>query len=288
MADPVWLPDVLRAAGLEVREYPGWRDRGHGDFGSIWGVVCHHTGSFGESARGIAEHPDLGLCSQLHLSAEGVYTICGVGIAWHAGMGAYPGLPTNNANGCTIGIEAANDGGGRPGLPHRASWPDAQYDAYVRGVAAILDHLGEPASHAIGHKEWAGAAQGKWDPGAIDMNIFRADVARLIATGDLEQGDDEMGWLETQVKNFKDRSLSWKDVLWFMDRNTSQTRDQLLGEDGPNGFKGWKILGRSTIDPNRDNTLVEALAEHKTETAAELAEIKGALTTILSKLEDRA
>lgn len=32
----------------------------------------------------------------------------------------------------------------------------------------------------IGHKEWA-AIQGKWDPGGINMNTFRADVARVQA-----------------------------------------------------------------------------------------------------------
>ena len=43
--DPVWLADVLRAEGIKVVEYPGWKDRGHGDMGTIWGVVAHHTGN---------------------------------------------------------------------------------------------------------------------------------------------------------------------------------------------------------------------------------------------------
>src|SRR5262245_29785566 len=30
--DPVWLADVLRAEGIDLVEYPGWRNRGHGDF----------------------------------------------------------------------------------------------------------------------------------------------------------------------------------------------------------------------------------------------------------------
>lgn len=197
MADPTWLPEVLRAAGLRCDVYPGAMDRGHGDFGDIWGVICHHTGSNNASAGSIANHPELGLASQLHLSREGVFTLCGVGVAWHAGQGAWNGIARDNANQVTIGIEAANDGGGSPGKPHRSSWPAAQYDAYVTGVAAILNRLGQPASHAIAHKEWAGAAQGKWDPGAIDMTIFRADVARkqtqlkgggfLMALTDAEQ-----------------------------------------------------------------------------------------------------
>lgn len=180
MSDPTWLPDVLRAEGLACDIYPGAMDRGHGDFGQITHVICHHTGSFGETPRGIAEHPSLGLASQLYLGRDGKYTLCGVGIAWHAGQGSWPGIPANNANQFTIGIEAANDGGGTPGEPHRASWSDAQYDAYVRGVAAILRHLKLDSSRAIGHKEWAGPAQGKWDPGAIDMNVFRRDVQAAI------------------------------------------------------------------------------------------------------------
>ncbi|MGD3153838.1 N-acetylmuramoyl-L-alanine amidase [Tsukamurella tyrosinosolvens] len=176
MPDPTWLPKVLRDAGLRCDEFPGAYDRGHGDFGEIWGVVAHHTGSFGETPNGIANHPSLGLASQLYLSRDGVYTFVGAGIAWHAGTGSWPGLPANDANRLTIGIEAANDGGGTPGKPHHIPWTDQQYKAYVRGVAAILNRLGQPASHVIGHKEWA-AVQGKWDPGGINMEIFRRDVA---------------------------------------------------------------------------------------------------------------
>uniref|UniRef100_UPI000AAF0673 peptidoglycan recognition protein family protein n=1 Tax=Nocardia acidivorans TaxID=404580 RepID=UPI000AAF0673 len=262
MSDPTWIPEVLRNAGLEVREYPGWHDRGHGDFGPIWGVICHHTGSYGESPRGIAEHPELGLASQLHLSPEGVYTICGAGIAWHAGAGSYPGLPDDAANQYTIGIEAANNGGGKPDLPHRYGdvWPAAQYNAYVRGVAAILDHLGLPASRAIGHKEWAGAEQGKWDPGAIDMNLFRADVARAMS-GDLTAPEGDTDVLDVIIKNFRGNSLKFRDLFWWMDKNTSDTREQLLGENDTAGrFQGWPILGRSKVDPARDNTVVEAIA----------------------------
>lgn len=176
IGDPVWLVDVLKDSGLKCDIYPGAFERGHGDFGEIWGVVAHHTGSFGETPRGIAQHPALGLASQLYLARDGRYTLCGVGVAWHAGAGAWPGLPTNNANFRTIGIEAANDGGGRPGKPHHIPWSDEQYGAYVTGIAAILKHLGRPSSHVIGHREWAGPAQGKWDPGGIDMDTMRDDV----------------------------------------------------------------------------------------------------------------
>lgn len=268
MADPVWLPDVLRAAGLEVREHPGWRERGHGDFGSIWGVVCHHTGSFGETPRGIAEHPELGLCSQLYLSRDGVYTVCGAGVAWHAGTGSYPGLPANNANQMTIGIEAANDGGGKPGLPHRTGWSDAQYDAYVRGVAAILDHINQPASHAIGHKEWAGPSQGKWDPGGIDMNIFRADVTRAMSGQPPQRGAGTV-WGET-FKNFKDQSVSYATAVFYIDKLINSIADQVT--------KGWKQLGVN--DKGEPLTLIDSQAQQ----TATLARIEQRLTAIEIKV----
>ena len=47
-------------------------------------VERNHLG-FGETPRGIAQHPTLGLASQLYLARDGRYTLCGVGIAWHAG-----------------------------------------------------------------------------------------------------------------------------------------------------------------------------------------------------------
>lgn len=246
MADPIWLADVLRAEGLTVNIYPGAFDRGHGDMGNIWGVICHHTGSFGETPRGIAEHPSLGLASQLHLDRNGVYTLCGVGIAWHAGNGSWPGLPANNANPITIGIEAANDGGGTPGKPHRASWSDAQYDAYVRGVAAILRKLGRDSSHAIGHKEWAGASQGKWDPGALDMGIFRRDVQAVLDRKPNTPGGI-MG--SSEVKAVQDFVAGFCGPIGV---DVKDVREQLAGSGARNtedGFPGWPQLGgRTAID----------------------------------------
>ena len=74
--DPVWLADVLRAEGVRLVEYPGWRDRGHGDFKDIRGVMVHHTGSDNASAASIAiGRPDLpGPLSQLHIARDGVWS----------------------------------------------------------------------------------------------------------------------------------------------------------------------------------------------------------------------
>jgi peptidoglycan hydrolase-like protein with peptidoglycan-binding domain len=184
--DPVWLADVLRAEGLDVVEYPGWRDRGHGDFKDIRGVMVHHTGSDTASAASIAEgRPDLeGPLSQLHIARDGTVTVVAVGVAWHAGVGMYPWLPTNMANWHMIGIECANSGTS-PTAPHRMNWPDAQYFALVGCCAAINRRLGQTSARTIGHKEYAGRAQGKWDPGAIDMGVLRSDIqARISHTAD--------------------------------------------------------------------------------------------------------
>lgn len=171
--DPTWLADALRAFGVNVVETDGWQDWGNGDFGSLWGVVVHHTGGNGTPVSMIRNgHAALqGLLSQVHLGRDGVATMCGAGVAWHAGVGSWPGLPTNNANYHTIGIEAVSDG--------QTPWPQEQLDAYYRICAAICWVLDVPADHVIGHKEW-GAIQGKWDPGMIDMDAFRANVQMYI------------------------------------------------------------------------------------------------------------
>lgn len=175
MADPIWLADVLTAAGVSTSVFPGAYNRGHGDMGNLWGVIAHHTGAPVGSNPGpgaIANHPSLGLASQIHLARDGHATICGVGIAWHAGNGSWPGLPTNNANPITIGIEAENSG--------TEGWSSAQYWAYAKICAAITAKLGVNASRVIAHKEWAGPAQGKWDPGGLNMDKFRADIQEIL------------------------------------------------------------------------------------------------------------
>ena len=179
--DPTWLAPALRAFGVDVVEDPGWDKWGNGDFKSIWGVVAHHTGS-NNTTTGIIRfgHSALkGLLSQVHLSRSGRATLVGIGVAWHAGVGDWPGLPKNNANYHTIGIEAQSDG--------TSPWPAEQMDAYYRICAAICWVLGVNADRVIAHHEW-GAIQGKWDPGAgngrsgvkMDMTPFRKNVQHYI------------------------------------------------------------------------------------------------------------
>lgn len=180
--NPTWLAEVLRAEGLDPVEFTGWRHRGHGTFKDIRGVMVHHTGADRASAASIAEgRPDLaGPLSQVHIARDGTVTVVAAGVAWHAGVGMYPWVPANMGNWHLIGIECANSGTS-PSAPHRRNWPDAQYFALVRCCAAINRRLGQNAARTIGHKEYAGQAQGKWDPGGIDMDLLRRDIAEQLS-----------------------------------------------------------------------------------------------------------
>lgn len=207
--DPLFLADLLRLWGLKVVEMPGWKLWGNGDFDRIQGVVCHHTGANNTSPEYIARNPRLGneLSSQIHLGRDGTVTLCGVGVAWHAGKGSYPGWPTNNANWTSIGIEAVSDG--------RSPWPEAQMVAYRKVCAAILWYLGYPATplHLLGHKEYSGRVQGKWDPGGIDMNQFRSQVQWFINNPPFTQPLKERAMqLDDQVQSFVPQS-TFKDRL---------------------------------------------------------------------------
>ncbi len=180
--DPVWLEDVLRPAlGDRLRTLSGWRNRGHGDFKDIRGVMWHHTGNSRESAESIAKgRPDLaGPLSNLHIAPNGIVTIVAVGVCWHAGRGAYPWLPANNANAHMIGVECAWPTIAPNGTYDKAErWPDAQIISMRDTAAALSLRLDVPAEHNIGHKDWAGSAQGKWDPGNLDMRWFQSEVAK--------------------------------------------------------------------------------------------------------------
>lgn len=181
--DPIWLADVLRPVlGDKLKGLPSWQEYGHGDYGDIWGVMVHHTGNANADAWSIRNgRPDLqGPLSNLHIAQDGTVTIVAAGVCWHAGQGSYPGLPTNNANFHVIGIECAwpRDLSLTPATQNREPWPDPEIISMRDTVAAILNRLGYGSDRVIAHKEWAGAAQGKWDPGNLDMNWFRGEVAK--------------------------------------------------------------------------------------------------------------
>lgn len=182
------LGDVLRKAGLPVREIPGWKTAGHGAMAQVLGVLAHHTAGAakGEGVLGglrIPGYPSLdivvngrpgldGPLANLGLTRDGTWVTVAAGQAWHAGTGSAPWCPANAGNSHLIGVEAESVG-------TRDDWTDAQRGSYPRGVAALLSHFNLPASRAIGHKEWTTR---KIDPAFWGMNQFRVDVARWQAT----------------------------------------------------------------------------------------------------------
>lgn len=172
-----WLPAVLVQAGLKVAEQPGWVNRGLGSMAGARGVMCHHTAG---SANGnmpsltVITHGRPGLpgpLSQLGLGRDGTWYIVAAGRANHAGRGEWRGITAGNST--FIGVEAENTG--------TEPWPAIQLDAYRRGCAAMLKHLGASADMCVGHKEWALPKGRKPDPHSIDMDAFRAEVAAIMA-----------------------------------------------------------------------------------------------------------
>jgi hypothetical protein len=167
-----WLADVLLAEGLKVVESQGWKGRGK-ELDRVEGVVLHHTATGPDVPDGrvdtllIVGRPDLnGPLCQLGLRRDGSFYVVADGKGNHNGFGRWGNQ--------SIGIEAYNDGVGEP-------WPREQLDAYQRGTAAILRHLGLDVSRAQGHREQD--PKRKIDPAGIDLPAFRASVEKHMTAG---------------------------------------------------------------------------------------------------------
>ena len=174
-----WLPQALKDKGLKVVLSDGWEERGRGEMGAIKGVICHHTATPKSASnmptlnmliKGRSDLP--GPLAQLGLGRDGTFYVIAAGRCNHAGKGSWQGITTGNTS--FIGIEAENSG-----LKDDSPWPEAQMDAYRRGVAAILEHVGQPADFCAGHKEYA-LPKGRKDDPDFDMNEFRKGVAALM------------------------------------------------------------------------------------------------------------
>lgn len=209
----MWLPSVLRDNGLAVEETSGWQTRGHGDVGSIKGVICHHTAGAktGNSpSLGIVTNgrPDLGgPLAQLVLGRNGTYYMVAAGKAWHAGAGIWQGVHDGNSS--MIGIEAENTG-----LENDCPWPVVQMEAYAKGVAAILKHVGARPIMCVGHLEWATPVGRKSDPSfsvgtraqrIVAMDDFRKKVASFMnihptfAVAPDATGTENTQWLQASL-----------------------------------------------------------------------------------------
>jgi hypothetical protein len=185
----LWLPTVLRAAGLTVRECDGWQTRHTSDssldgFGPLRGVIAHETRAASPTSTDVGELGVLingrvglsGPIAQCFLNREGVWYVVAAGTCHHVKTG-WAGPFAGLGNDSLLGVEPAHS--------LAEDWADkpAQYRSYVRGVAAIVRHANLPPP--VGHKEHQPGD--KSDP-EFSMATFRADVAREIT----EWEDDDM------------------------------------------------------------------------------------------------
>lgn len=194
------LDKAVKRSGLEVVALDGWRSRKSNGGEDYQGVLVHHTGSYDaltdasndlDYAKWLATEgrPDLPppLCN-LALSAELRVYLAAAGNANHAGEAKVSGPMPAASDGSRIyiGIEAMNSGS--QGWDSKATLPSGEeityFEGYARLCASLCRHYTWPASHVRAHKETS--VTGKWDPGLLDMDQFRARIATII-----EQWEEE-------------------------------------------------------------------------------------------------
>jgi hypothetical protein len=237
------LPGVLRGAGLDVVERPGWQRRGHGDMGDVLAIVLHHTAGpkTGEApSLEVVEdgRPDLaGPLAHLVLGRSGKWYVVAAGLCWHTGVT----LEAWQSNAHAIGIEAEATG--------VDAWPAAQYDSYLAGARALADHYGVPYGRVLGHREVCSPPGRKIDPN-FDCAAFRAALA--------EEADVPLS--DADVERIARRAA---DLVWQRPtRNTwgdiVEAQQILNGTEG----RGAKVLERLSAAPASTGGLdLEALAE---------------------------
>ena len=215
------LATILRRAGLEVVEVPGWKTRGsnyRGGQKAVNGVIAHHTAT---SDRWKGDYPSLrlvrdgrsdvpGPLANLGLGRSGLWYVIAAGRANHAGP-VHARYRTTFGNGYSIGIEAEHQG-------TYPEWPREQYESYALGVVALAAHYDVPF---ISHRE---ARPGKIDPSfpwapfeaKVDKNIKamkRGARIKPITSAPTPAGE----WADGVLKK-GDRGEAVRDLQGFMAR----------------------------------------------------------------------
>lgn len=170
------LAVIARRTGFPVVEEWGWKTRGHGPMSAVRSVICHHDAAnqspttFNTVVRdGRSGLP--GPLAQFAIRRDGTIHVVAAGLSYHAGSNVNPSLYNNSY---ALGIEAGNNGVGEP-------WPRKQIDAYEALCAELCKAFRLPVSRVRGHKEIAPSR--KIDPAGINMDHFRAAVARRMTGG---------------------------------------------------------------------------------------------------------
>lgn len=186
-----WLPDVLRAEGIEVVLYHGWEKRGLSTSRpfDVQNVVWHHDASAPGDSPGVPEYMIRNFNNagaQVWVDRKGRWHIIASGRAPHAGA-ARRGMPTNYNS---LGIETDHTTG--------EDWPQPLLDSLRRGTAAILRRIGKDADEALHfHKTICDPPGRKIDPAGLDLAPERRRVNYLIS-------NEEDALTPAQMKELKE------------------------------------------------------------------------------------
>src|ERR1051326_7240593 len=294
----LFLPTVLRGAGLRVVEHADWRTRHHGELAGIRGLLLHHTGTTAASAVDVVYRGRAGLAgplAQLAVDRDGTWHVISAGQAWHAGTGGpLLDVPRGQGNAWMLGIEgvsAGNTGGGvgaGGGAPlldvprdqgnawmlgiegvsagtTAGDWTAAQLVSYPLGVAALCRHLRLGVDRVWLHKTWAPSRKvdiAGW-PG--DLGGFRAAVSRNLTA----PTEDDVSFKDEYIDFAGNRISYEKQLDW-----TAKRVDQLASDAQKSAVKRAD-LGYAQRMIQQD---IAALAGVVTELAGEIAEIKALVT----------
>lgn len=227
------LARVLASAGLTVVEVPGWKTRGtdyRGGQTAVKGGIAHHTATR-DTYRG--DMPTLkwlidggtnlpGPVANLGLGRSGTWYVIAAGRANHAGP-VHARFRDEYANGRSIGIEAEHQG-------TYPEWPEAQYDAYIRGIAALEQHYRVTFRP---HKE---VRPGKVDPsfpwGPFRAAVDAAKAPRPVTKWITPEGDDP-AYLREGHEHAKVAEIQ----AWIIDKY-GWARDVLAPNGGADGKFG--------------------------------------------------
>lgn len=246
----------LREWGLKVELKAGYKDRGRPYSFRPRGVICHHTasgslsGNFGSESIVTSGRSDLpGPLCQFLLGRDGTVKVIANGYANHAGYGGpLAGIPENQGNSYTYGIEAENNGVGE-------RWSTAQLNAYYRLCAALLDHMNiSDVNRVFGHKEWTSR---KIDPAGINMNQFRAEVKKALNEGPsvktVKAANVRPGKTNIDIRRVKYRlrRKGFFDGKVISKRFTEEFREACKDYQRSIGFKGKDadgLLGKTSLE----------------------------------------
>lgn len=232
----LWLPDVLRDAGLPVEVAAGWEHAGREPREWI-AIVDHHTAS---SRRG-GPRPALGTVlrgrpdvpprlANMVLDRNGVHIVTAAGTANHAGVAYLPlrGGISSGVNSWALGREIELDGVGEPFPPG-----GRQYEAMSIANAAICVYLGlDPATALWDHKSICRPRGRKIDVHPYDLADGRARVARRMTGRPANPANPQ----EFHV-NADDEKKIRKIVREEVDRATMITVDAVDKRYG--SLRGW-------------------------------------------------